>query len=140
MLVDLDAWHQDQKKYELEGLGKTGDSDAAQLPGMLYRPKVSDDYKEMAWPAFKIYNLSKLHGALFRVSSSITRRCQETDVVGDKIVLAAERLHAREERNYRRPTGSTHLPPSRRPRKGIVQGHGRLGKEDRPYARFETGM
>jgi hypothetical protein len=69
MLVDLDGWHNDQKKYEREGLGKTSDSDssATQLPGMMFRNRAADDYRLMTWPTFRIFNMTKLHGALFRV-------------------------------------------------------------------------
>ena len=54
MLVDLDAWYKDQKKYEAEGNGDP----ASPLPGMVYRPKAAGEYKPMAWPAFRVFNMT----------------------------------------------------------------------------------
>jgi len=69
MLVDLDAWYKDQKKYEEEGLGDP----ASPLPGMVYRARVAGDYKSMAWSAFRVFNITKLHAPLFRVCVSLLR-------------------------------------------------------------------
>jgi hypothetical protein len=67
MLVDLDAWHKDQKKYEQEGLGDP----SSPLSGMMYRPKAGDEYKAMTWQAFRMFNITKLHGALSRVGPTL---------------------------------------------------------------------
>lgn len=64
MLVDLDIWHNNQKKYEAEGTGEP----ASPLPGMLYRQKkAGEEYRLMSWQAFRVFNISNIHGPLFKV-------------------------------------------------------------------------
>jgi hypothetical protein len=89
MLVDLDAWYKDQKKYEAEGNGDP----ASPLPGMVYRPKAAGEYKPMAWPAFRVFNMTKLHGPLFRVRLPRSPRGALL-MTGDQIMLGANRFHA----------------------------------------------
>jgi THO complex subunit 2 len=76
ILVDLDAWYKDQKKYEQEGLGMSSDpgSTSAQLPGMMYRPHTGGEFKHMPWTAFRIFNMTRLHSALFRVCGRLYMR------------------------------------------------------------------
>ena len=89
MLVDLDVWYKDQKKYEAEGNGDP----ASPLPGMVYRPKAAGEYKPMAWPAFRVFNMTKLHGPLFRVSSTQLVVVDRL-TTGNQIMLGANRFHA----------------------------------------------
>lgn len=70
ILVDLDAWHKDQKKYEREGLGKVDGADGngeSVLPGMLYKPTAGNEFRPMAWSGLRTY-VYKLHAGLFKVS------------------------------------------------------------------------
>ena len=110
--MDLDAWYKDQKKYEEEGLGDP----ASTLPGMVYRARVAGDYKSMAWSAFRVFNITKLHAPLFRVCVPLLCGGNVADQIGNQIMLGTKRFYAREERNNRRPPGLAHFPTSRRSR------------------------
>lgn len=67
ILVDVDSWHKDEKKYEREALGKVDDTSKPTLSGMLYQPKANLEPRHMIWTGFRTL-VFKFHTGLFKVS------------------------------------------------------------------------
>ena len=71
MMADLDAWHQDEKRYRTEALGldRAEGNEGKELPGMMFRSKKQAPLGAMSWQQFREF-YAKAHNALAKVSST----------------------------------------------------------------------